>query len=366
LSLATRFLSIREVGELLAVLGVWTVCAAIAEASRQSTRQMTGRNQHFDLRTPFRQLRSVIPWIFSACLALTLGTSQWTHLGLSAGVVLSLTLLIHFYSLNIIGACEGKAAYARVSQAGAASQVVFGGISVPLIRIFGVNGFLVAATGSSILWAIISYRIIRPANNGPVGNAPELTMNLQVLVSTTAGFSLDTLVVAKILGPLAAATYAVTQRILSCFAVFPIALAPVASRLHSSPNGESLSKALQRVQMVVAGILAILLAFFLQPLASWLTHGRCVPNWWLVAAGIAWGLSTAVTSTEIQRASVGATLRVRRNLTAITVAINLILTIGLTRWAGYAGPLLATAASVIVMFLSLRKHRMRSGMGAHL
>jgi hypothetical protein len=352
----------KEFGSYVALIGSWAVMAAVGEGYRANLRQ--SRLQE-DLN-----FRSLIQ---------NYAKNSW----ISVVAVLPAILILYFASMTnsdsvdwflfLVVAALGfvypifAGAVGRVESQGKftwfhGTTIIGQTISLLTILFLGESGniyiFAIAtllpafAPGAFAFWKMRG----QPIRAGRVSSSVSFNHFYSlVIVFETVAYSLDSAILLAVIGPSAAAEFAVMQRLMVFFSVIPLVLAPLIAYQSNIARSSKWLKRVQINQTLFAIGISIFLLIFAGYLFDFLTQGLVTFNFWLLVVGCTNGVVGSFASTTIQSVSASTLMRKRFFGSVLLVLVSTIVTISLVQVAGPSAAFFGTIVGTLAYWLVARR-----------
>jgi hypothetical protein len=176
-----------------------------------------------------------------------------------------------------------------------------------------------------------------------------------VIVFETVAYSLDSAILLAVIGPSAAAEFAVMQRLMVFFSVIPLVLAPLIAYQSNIARSSKWLKRVQINQTLFAIGISIFLLIFAGYLFDFLTQGLVTFNFWLLVVGCTNGVVGSFASTTIQSVSASTLMRKRFFGSVLLVLVSTIVTISLVQVAGPSAAFFGTIVGTLAYWLVARR-----------
>jgi O-antigen/teichoic acid export membrane protein len=361
--LIIQSLGVEKFGYYAAVIGAWAVLASVGEGFRANLRQISRQKSSLLPSSAtsryFKSLLFVLialaPTVFILQMANTSNSDSldWSLLS----VIVFLGLAYPFFA-SAVGLREGRGSYSWFHWCTIVGQI---------FSIFAV--IAIANEGSTHLFALATlapafvpgiYAFILSWREKPIAALEYRHSKLSnyyvlVLILETVAFSMDSAIVLTLLGPEAAAEFAVSQRIMVFFSVIPAILAPlIATRGGSKLNAGWLRKVQVR-QTLFALVVSIFILLTASMIFSLLSKGLLTFNIWLIVAGCANGVVGTFASTTIQAASSEAVIKARFHAACVLFLVSTGMTYLLLPVMGVSGAFFGTMFGTVTYWALVRR-----------
>lgn len=354
-----------EFGSYVALIGAWAVLAAVGEGYRANLRQ-NGVNRVVGfqnltinyLKSSWISVVAVVPAIIILSVA-GINRAGGVDWGLFIVVVLlGLSYPIFSGAVGNIEA-QGKFTWFHVS-------TICGQILSLIVIIF------LAHVGNVYLFAIVTLlpafvpgfvavwkmrNLVRMSPGELEGNSKFNRYYSLVIVFETIAYSLDSAILLAMIGPVAAAEFAITQRLMVFFSIIPIILSPLIAFKASQDNTIKWLKNVQKNQTIFALLISIFLLTFSGFIFQFLTHGLLEFSIWLVAIGCLNGVIGSFASTAIQSVSAPDLMKARFFGAVLLAVISTVTTFLLLPLAGPSSAFFGTMLGTVSYWLVAKKIR---------
>lgn len=356
-------IGVQKFGYYIATIGAWAVLAAVGEGYRSNLRQISRHTGALVQGSSFLNYRKIL-WLILIALIPSLALLQLANLNNAGSLDWSLFSLIvlmglaYPYFAGATGAMEGRGNFTWFHWSTISGQ------TVSVIAVM-----LVAPLGNTYLFALVTllpafvpgfYALIRISTTQSKVDLEGRSFRpnnfyILVLILETVAFSMDSAIVLTLLGPVAAAEFAISQRIMVFFSIIPTILAP----LIATKGGSVFNSSWLRMVQIRQTAFAIAISAFILATAGYafdfLSRGLLEFNIWLIAAGCLNGIVGTFTSTSIQAASADGKMRGRFYASLCLVGVSTLMTFLLLPFIGSAGSFFGTMLGTMTYWILVRR-----------
>ena len=356
-----------EFGSYVALIGAWAVLAAVGEGYRANLRQ-NGVNRAVSFKNlilnyitnSWISVVSVIPAMIILSIA-SINRAGGVDWGLFIVVVL-LGLGYPIFS-GAVGNIEAQGKFTWFHISTICGQILSLFVVIFLENIGNVYLFAIVtllpafAPGFVALWKMRN--LVHMSSDGLVNNSKFNRYYSLVIVFETIAYSLDSAILLAMIGPVAAAEFAITQRLMVFFSIIPIILSPLIAFKGSQENTMKWMKNVQKNQTIFALLISIVLLTFSSYIFQFLTHGLLEFSIWLVAIGCLNGVIGSFASTAIQSVSAPNLMKARFFGAILLAVISTVTTFLLLPLAGPSSAFFGTMLGTVSYWLVAIKIRSR-------
>jgi hypothetical protein len=356
-------LGVQRFGFYVAVIGAWAVLASVGEGFRANLRQISkqksslsragARSRYF--KSLWLVLLALVPTVLILHMANSSnsGSLDWSLLSL----IVLLGLAYPFFA-GAVGLREGRGSYSWFHWCTIVGQISSIFTVIVIADQNSPHLFALATLVPAFLPGFYALFVARRQNPLVALDAHSSKLNnfyVLVLILETVAFSMDSAIVLTLLGPEAAAEFAISQRIMVFFAVIPAILAPlIATRGGSKLNAGWLRKVQVR-QTLFAVIVSIFVVISSVNIYSFLSNGLLAFDIWVIVAGCVNGIVGTFASTTIQAASSDDVMRARFYAACLLFLISTGMTLLMLPLMGVSGAFLGTMFGTVTYWALVRR-----------
>ena len=355
-------LGAKDFGAYVSIIGTWAVLAAVGEGYRANLRQNSVHKIPNSkmlalsyLRNSWISVAAIIPAlaILSFAAANNADIVDWWLL-----LVVALLGFLYPFFAGAVGSVESQGKFTWFHGAIITGQMGSIAAILYLAPTKNVYIFAIATLVPAFIPGVVAFWKLRKKTEQDAPLNTHLSFNhfyALVLVFETIAFSLDSAILLAMIGPTAAAEFAVTQRLMVFFSIVPVVLAPLIAYQGSRKGSEGWLKRVRLGQTLLAVAISVFLLLFSSFIFSFLTKGLLTFNPMLVVVGCINGVIGVFASTTIQSVSSEEFIRIRFLGSMLLVLLSFIVTVTLVPFVGPSSAFIGTTAGTILYWAIIRK-----------